>query len=77
MADQRNILGGLPAGLVPMQVQRPPTDAERAEVEKVRSMQVRKDAVTLVVQAGLGTTDATGVALVEAARLVATFIEDG
>lgn len=45
----------MPAGmpqpqLVQVPIQRPPTAEERAEVELVRGMQVRKDAVALAVE---------------------------
>ena len=40
----------IPQNLVPVQLPHTPTGAEVAEVEKVRGMQIRKDAVALAVE---------------------------
>ena len=63
-------------GMVPVQVPRQPTDAERREVEQVRSMQVRKDAVALAVEHYRGTGE-DGTSLLTLAEAVARFILEG
>lgn len=66
-----------PPGMVPvMGMQRPPTDAERAEAEHNRFRQLRQNAIALAVQAGGGQGVEIGDALADAVR-IATYIETG
>lgn len=44
MPNARDILGGLPPQMVPIQVQRPPSEEERANIKRVEDMQVRTQA---------------------------------
>ncbi len=64
------------SGLVPVQVPRAPTEAEKAEAERVRDMQVRRDAVGLAVQRLTG-TEATREHVITLARDIAAFILTG
>ena len=64
------------SGLVPVQVPRGPTEAERAETERVRDMQVRRDAVGYAVQRLTG-TEATRDQLILLAHSIASFILTG
>ena len=76
MADMRHLMNGVPPGMVPMQVQRPPTETELEEVRTVRSMQARDRAVALAVEHARGESITT-VGLLELARHIARYIETG
>ena len=76
MADMRHLMNGVPPGMVPVQVPRQPTDAERHELEMVRAMEVRTRAVGLAVEHYRGTGE-DGVALLDLAQAITRFVLEG
>ena len=62
--------------MVPVQVPRPPSEAELEDARAVRSMQARDRAVALAVEHARGES-VTTVGLLELARHIARYIETG
>ena len=76
MSTPRDFLRGMPNAMVPVQVPRPPSEAELEDARAVRSMQARDRAVALAVEHARGDGVATS-ALLELARHIARYIETG